>query len=134
MAKHFVKLEDGHWAWLTDDEYKKHRRGGCLTTIIAILFIGLMAKNGDGDSKDNNKNDHKTEQVSKKEKGQSKKEQKSTDNAINPFVTEEVDDTITETSSALQLQLDPIGVEEEEPEEIIPIGGPGNNASDDIIE
>ena len=103
-------------------------------TIIAILIIGLMAKNGDGDSKDNNKNDYKTEQVSKKEKGQSKKEQKSTDNAINQFVTEEVDNTITETSSALQLQLDPIGVEEEEPEEIIPIGGPGNNASDDIIE
>lgn len=132
MAKHFVKLEDGHWAWLTDDEYKKHRRGGCLTTIIAILiFVGIAKKEG-GESEDNNKSDFKTEQVSRKEKRQLKKDRITTTSAIKQETYKENSNAESEQTSTLDLNSESIGAEEE-PEEIITIGESESNDADGII-
>ena len=141
MAKHFVKLGEGHYAWLTDSEYKKHKRGGCLTMIIVILILAVF-KNKDGKTKDNDRSDFKTEQVSKKKQSQlkkekiqsSKKDKKSTENSTRQDVSEEIDAVMVETPSALELQIDPIGVEAEDPEEINPIVEPENDAVDEFIE
>ncbi len=132
MAKHFVKLEDGHWAWLTDEEYKKHRRGGCLTTIIAILIFVGIAKNENGESKDNSRSEFKTEQISKKEKRQSKKNNISTISAKKQDTHEENSAAESEQTLMPNYQLEPIR-NEGEPVDII-IGESESNDADGIID
>lgn len=135
MAKHFVKLEDGHWAWLTDEEYKKHKRGGCLIMIIAILiFFVENVKNEDKGSKDNNKSVSKTEQVSKKGKSQSKKDIIPADSTIGQDTHEENTTAENEQPQTFNFLSEPIRVDEEETEEIITIGESERNNSDSFID
>lgn len=129
MAKHFVKLEDGHWAWLTDEEYKKHKRGGCLIMIIAILiFFVENVKNEDKGSKDNNKSVSKTEQVSKL------KDIIPADSTIGQDTHEENTTAENEQPQTFNFLSEPIRVDEEETEEIITIGESERNNSDSFID
>ena len=39
MARHWVKLGDNHWAWMSDEEYNKHNSLGC-------FWMGFCNSNG----------------------------------------------------------------------------------------
>ncbi len=39
MARHWVKLGDNHWAWMSDEEYNKHNSLGCFGWAFVILMV-----------------------------------------------------------------------------------------------
>lgn len=120
MARHWVKLGDNHWAWMSDEEYNKHNSLGCFGWAFVILMVLSAIISTCNDEKEPN-----VEQSDRKTKKMSQKIETEKNTILNPTTThviqEENDNLETESSSTLQLQLDPIGIEEEEPEDIIPI-------------
>jgi hypothetical protein len=120
MARHWVKLGDNHWAWMSDEEYNKHNSLGCFGWAFVILMVLSAIISTCNDEKEPN-----VEQSDRKTKKMSQKTETEKNTILNPTTThviqEENDNLETESSSTLQLQLDPIGIEEEEPEDIIPI-------------
>jgi hypothetical protein len=125
MARHWVKLGDNHWAWMSDEEYNKHNSLGCFGWFFVIVMVLSAITTTCDDEKGKDKKEPNVEQSNRKTKKISHKTETK---------KEENDSFETEASSTLQLQLDPIDIEEEEPEEIIPIGKPENNAADEIID
>lgn len=125
MARHWVKLGDNHWAWMSDEEYNKHNSLGCFGWTFVILMILSAIITTCNDEKKKDKKDPNVEQSDRNTKKMSQKTETENNTLLNPTTThviqEENDNLEPESSSTLQLQLDPISIEEEEPEDNIPI-------------
>ena len=135
MARHWVKLGDNHWAWMSDEEYNKHNSLGCFGWAFVILMVLSAITTTCNDEKKKDKKEPDVEQSDKKAKKKSQKAENKKNAILNPTTThvtqEENDNYETEASSTPQLQFDPFCIEDEEPEDIILIGKDESNDTND---